>query len=119
MDVRCSHPLPQKAAETISEIIAGVELPETPVVVEQTGTREFGATAVIEVSRITGGRSVGRAAYLSVLVSANMLLMASTSAPSERLRTSLVGAARARGYHPTVNTSSGFSMIHSGQGASL
>jgi RNA polymerase sigma-70 factor, ECF subfamily len=36
-----------------------------------------------------------------------------------QLRTSLAGVASARGYHPTHNTSSGYSMIHRGQGASL
>jgi hypothetical protein len=101
----------------MSEIFAGVEPPETPVVVEQTGTRVRG-TAVNEVSRITGGRSLGRAASFSVLVFANVLLMASTSAPSGQLRTSLAEVARARGYHPTLHISSGFSMIHCGQGAS-
>jgi predicted MFS family arabinose efflux permease len=67
----------------MSEIIAGVEVPETA------GSRRSDLsragdddTAMNGVSRFTGGRRLGHGASFSVLVFANVLLMASTSAPS-------------------------------------
>jgi MFS family permease len=64
MDVRHSPTTTSRKRKVMSEIIAGVEVPKT--------------AAVAKVS----GRRLGQGASFSVLVFANVLLMASTSAPS-------------------------------------
>jgi hypothetical protein len=86
MDVRHSRQAEAESAEVMSEIFAGVEVPETAFrrrlgLAELTRTGP-GNTAVDRVSRLTGGRRLGQGACFSVLVVANVLLMASTSAPS-------------------------------------